>query len=258
MAAPIFPRAHHQEALHHTKGRNRIAVVPAERLSPLPDSASFELGATLGIPAVTAAISLNRVSGKTVDLSTFPYANKTVLVRGGGAVGHFTIQLAKWAGARVVVTTTREKASCVQAAGADAVVDREDPSLEDLLREACPGGADVIVDVAPAVNLATNLQIASQRATIAHYGRVGGDVASANFKLLQAKNIELRSIRIVDLPTEELAVSVRQVTQALESNALRVGKNAGLPLEAFSLEEIVAAHRAVEDGRQGKVIITFD
>ena len=73
-------------------------VVPAERAVPLPDSASFELGASLGVPAMTAHRCL---------FADGPVEGKSVLVAGGaGAVGHFAIELAKRAGARVVSTVS--------------------------------------------------------------------------------------------------------------------------------------------------------
>ena len=65
-------------------------VVPAERAVPLPAPASLELGASLGVPAITAYHCL---------FADGPLADAYVLVAGGaGAVGHFAIELARWAG----------------------------------------------------------------------------------------------------------------------------------------------------------------
>ncbi len=73
-------------------------VVPGEQAVPLPDGVSLELGASLGVPAVTAHRCL---------FADGPVRGKTVLVAGGaGAVGHFAIELAVWAGARVIATVT--------------------------------------------------------------------------------------------------------------------------------------------------------
>ncbi|WP_054952450.1 alcohol dehydrogenase catalytic domain-containing protein [Flaviflexus massiliensis] len=76
-----------------------IAYVQVERVTSLPDNADFELGASLGIPAITAALALNRLSGSDVDLAEKPYEGKTALVRGGGAVGHFAVN---WRNGRVL------------------------------------------------------------------------------------------------------------------------------------------------------------
>ncbi len=80
-----------------------FVCLPERHVVRLPDNASFDLGASLGVPAVTAAVALfgdGRLSGQTV------------LVAGGaGAVGHFAIELAKRDGARVITTvSSAEKA----------------------------------------------------------------------------------------------------------------------------------------------------
>jgi NADPH2:quinone reductase len=82
---------------------------------PLPDGVSMELGASLGVPAMTAHRCL---------FADGPVSGKTVLVAGGaGAVGHFAIQLARWAGARVITTVSGpEKAELARQAGAVHVV----------------------------------------------------------------------------------------------------------------------------------------
>ena len=91
-------------------------ALPAALAVPLPDHVSFEQGACLGIPAMTAHRAL---------FAEGPIQDKTVLVTGGaGVVGHYAIQLAKWAGARVVTTVSSEaKAAHARAAAADLVIE---------------------------------------------------------------------------------------------------------------------------------------
>ena len=90
-------------------------VVPEHQASPLPDGASYDLGACLGVPALTAYHCL------TAD---GPVDGLTVLVTGGaGAVGHYAIELARRAGARVVSTVSGpEKAELARKAGAEHVI----------------------------------------------------------------------------------------------------------------------------------------
>src|SRR5580658_7853662 len=74
------------------------SVVPDRQAVTLPDGVSSELAVALGVPAMTAHRCL---------FADGPVAGKTVLVAGGaGAVGHFAIELAKHAGARVVTTVS--------------------------------------------------------------------------------------------------------------------------------------------------------
>lgn len=76
----------------------QFTIVPATRAVPLPATATFAEGACLGIPAVTAHRCL--FGDGAID-------GQTVLVTGGaGAVGHYAVQLAKWAGATVIATVS--------------------------------------------------------------------------------------------------------------------------------------------------------
>jgi len=83
-------------------------------IAPLPDNTAFDAGACLGIPCMTAHRCL---------FADGPIAGQTVLVTGGaGAVGHYAVQLAKWAGAYVIATvSSAAKAQQAVGAGADIV-----------------------------------------------------------------------------------------------------------------------------------------
>ncbi|WP_063131655.1 NADPH:quinone reductase [Nocardia fusca] len=123
-----------------------FAVVPAHKVVPLPDNASDELGASLGVPALTAAYCLG---GDPTAVQ-----GRTVLVAGGaGAVGHFAIELAKHAGAQVITTvSSEEKGELARAAGADLVLNyREEDVAERIL--ASVGHVDRVVEVALGANI---------------------------------------------------------------------------------------------------------
>src|SRR5690349_11798183 len=93
-------------------------TLPSRQAVALPSHASFELGASLGIPALTAHLCL--AGGGRVEPGSL--AGRAVLVAGGaGAVGNAAIQLARWAGATVISTVSGpEKAALATAAGAHA------------------------------------------------------------------------------------------------------------------------------------------
>src|SRR6478609_3391298 len=131
-------------------------VLPERQAVPLADGVSFDVGASLGIPALTAHICLTSSAFGPRRLEPGALTAQTVLVAGGaGAVGHAAIQLARWAGARVIATVSGdEKATLARAAGAEHVVNYRAPSAaEDILRIA-PDGVDVIVEVAAGANAA--------------------------------------------------------------------------------------------------------
>ncbi|MCA1656878.1 MAG: alcohol dehydrogenase catalytic domain-containing protein, partial [Actinobacteria bacterium] len=100
-----------------------LVAIPAHQAVPLPDGAGFDLGASLGIPALTAHRCLTVGDAMPSRLVPGALEGRRVLVAGGaGAVGHAAIELAAWAGATVVTTVSSpEKASLAGAAGAHHV-----------------------------------------------------------------------------------------------------------------------------------------
>src|SRR5712691_8873068 len=133
-------------------------VVPAQQAVSLPDDTSEDVGATLGIPALTAHRCL---------FADGPIAGRTVLVAGGaGAVGHAAIELARRGGARVIATASNDtKVELARTAGADEVVDYRREDAAETIRAAAPNGVDRVVEVAPAVNLPLDLSVCAPSAT---------------------------------------------------------------------------------------------
>src|SRR5262249_3636203 len=129
-------------------------VLPARQAVPLPDGASFDLGASLGIPFLTAHRCLTVAEGGPDRLSPGALAGRTVLVAGGaGAVGNAAIQLARWAGATVVATVSGDaKARLATAAGAQHVVNYREPGADQAIRAVAPDGVHIVVEVAPGAN----------------------------------------------------------------------------------------------------------
>ena len=217
-------------------------VVPAAQAVPLGD-ASFELGASLGIPAMTAYHCL---------FADGPIEGRPVLVAGGaGAVGHAAIELARWAGARVVATVSGpDKAELARAAGADAVVNYREEGAVDAIRSFAPDGVDRIVEVALGPNLALDLAVAAPHAVISTYAAAPGDEATVPVRDLMTANLVLRFVLLYQVPGDALAAAVSGVSSALAAGALTT-----LPLHRFDLDDAAGAHDAVEGGAVGKVLI---
>ncbi|MFN8194265.1 MAG: NADPH:quinone reductase [Nocardioidaceae bacterium] len=232
-----------------------LTVQPVGRVAPLPAEASYDVGASLGVPAITAHRALT--SGDIDRLSRGALAGRTVLVAGGaGAVGHAAIQLARWAGATVVTTVSGpEKARLAEAAGAQHVVDyRRTDAVEEVLAVA-PGGVDLVVEVAPAPNQALDLAVTRVHGTIAVYANNGGAELTLPLRETFSRNLRYQFIILYTLAPDLLAHAVADVGAALADGALAVGEDAGLPLHHFPLEETAAAHDAVEGGAVGKVLV---
>ena len=150
-------------------------VVPENQAVPLPDGASFDVGASLGIPALTAHRCLTVAEGGPDRLRPGALDGRMVLVAGGaGAVGHAAIQLARWAGATVLTTVSSEaKAGLARSAGAHHVIHYRAQDAEAAIKTIAPDGIDVIVEVAPAVNAALDTAVLAPHGTVAIYANNG-------------------------------------------------------------------------------------
>ncbi len=218
-------------------------VVPASQAVQLPDGVPTELGSSLGIPAMTAHRCL--FADGTVE-------RKTILVAGGaGAVGHFAIELAKFFGARVVTTVSNEeKAELARSAGADLVVNYRDPLAAEQISSF--GRVDRVIEVALDANLQLDLAVVRPGGVIVTYAADGNDPVLP-VRACMSANLVLRFVLVYGVPSEALQQAAKDITAALASGALTE-----LPVHKFSLEDIAAAHDAVEHGVVGKVLVVPD
>jgi NADPH2:quinone reductase len=216
-------------------------VVPQEQAVPLPDDSSDELGASLGVPAMTAHWCL---------FADGPVEGKTVLVAGGaGAVGHFAIELAARAGARVIATaSSTEKADLARRAGAAHVVNYRDADAADQIRAAA-GQTDRVIEVALGANLALDLAVAKPGSTIVTYAAEPAD-PELPVRACMTANLTLRFILLYGVPRPALLRAAADISAALAEGAL-----SELPVHRFGLSDIVAAHQAAEAGPLGKVLV---
>lgn len=217
------------------------SIVAADRAIPLPDTASFELGATLGVPAVTAAHCL---------FADGPIAGRDVLVAGGaGAVGRAAIQLARWAGARVCATVSSDaKARIALDAGAHTTVNYRAADAAEQLRAWSPR-VDRVIELALAQNLELDLAVAGPGTTIVTYAIDGPDPVIPVRRSMIA-GVTYRFMLLYTVTEADLAAAVHQVSAALAADALDLP-----PIQRFVLDDIVAAHQAQEAGPIGKVLV---
>ncbi len=219
-----------------------FAVTPDHRAIALPSGVSLAVGASLGVPALTAHRAVFGAGSVT---------GKTVLVTGGaGAVGFYAIQLAKWAGARVVATVSNhEKAAFAQQAGADHIVNYKTENVADRVL-ALTGGVDHIVDVDFGANLAATLKMIKANGSIASYASMGVPDPKIPFYPLMNKNVRLLWVFVYELARDALDIGARDINAWLES-----GEAVFPPFHQFELADMIKAHIAVEQGAIGKVLV---
>jgi NADPH2:quinone reductase len=221
-------------------------ALPAAQAVPLADAVSFEQGACLGIPVMTAHRCL---------FADGPVAGKTVLVTGGaGVVANYAIQLAKWAGARVVTTiSSLPKAGHARAAGADVVINyRAEPVVERV--RATVGAVDHVVDVDFGANLAVTVQILRHHGVVASYASMGNLNPVFPYADFFRLNPVIRPVFVYTMPE-----AAKAQAQADIARWLKEGSPIFAIAERIPLLEVVNAHLAVERGEKiGHVILTID
>ena len=217
------------------------SVLPERQAVRLPDGVPAELGASLGVPAMTAHRCL---------FSDGPLDGTTVLVAGGaGAVGHFAIELAKQAGATVITTVSGPaKAELATRAGADYVVNYRDADAADQIRSLAPP-VDRVIELALGANLQLDLAVTRPHAHIVTYAAELAD-PELPVRACMTANVTLRFVLLYGISPAAFDQAARDITTALTD-----GKLTGLPVTRFALDDVAAAHDAVEAGALGKVLI---
>ena len=221
-------------------------VVPAENAVQLPEGASFETGACLGIAGMTAHRCLFQDGG---------IQGQTVLVAGGGgAVGHAAIQLGKWGGARVAATVSRpEQEKIAREAGADLVVNRKTDNAAAKIKAFTRGqGLDRVVEVAFEANLELNRAVLKANGVISTYSSGPPDSAPRiPFTAIMRQGISVHFILVYVMPREAHQLAARDLNAALEAGRYRPHV-AGI----FKLDETAKAHESQESGGTvGKLLV---
>jgi len=224
-----------------------FVTVPAYKAVPLPASVSFDEGACLGVPAMTAHFCV---------FADGPVKGKTVFVSGGGgAVGRYAIQFAKLGGARVIASTSgsRNQASA-KAAGADLVIDRQNGDVAALVGEFTGDkdgrGIDRFVEVAFGLSLPLISRTLSPNGVVAAYSSDAEAEPKLPFWTLVGLNCTIRFVLVYTMSKEAHQAAAAAINEALAAGTLShdIGQR-------FPLSDIVKAHEAVEQGGNGKTIV---
>lgn len=220
-------------------------ALPADLAVILPDHISFEQGAVLGIPALTAVHAV--LGGGSV-------ADRTVLISGGaGTVGRIAVQVAKASGARVLTTARPAAHADLVALGAE-VFDYSAPDLADQILTATQGAlVDRIVEVEFGKNAETNAQVITERGTIAAFGSALDMAPVMPFYPLMFKAVNIDLVLVYLLSAQESETAIKNLTDLLMRDALDLRISDVLPLD-----ECAKAHDMIATGqRAGSVVLSI-
>ena len=220
----------------------------------LPDDVAFEAGACLGIPAMTAHRCVFSQGQGTGASEGFLDGQMVLVTGGGGAVGNYAIQLAKWAGARVFTTVSTDgHAGDARAAGADLVLDRRGGDLAARLREATGGhGVDRIVEVDFGGNLDVIVDCIAPNGTVAVYASRGSATPTVPVSAFMRRNVTIQTVVLNAAPLAARRQAQVDITRWL-TEAPGLHRIAG----PYPLARTAEAHAAVEaGGKRGTVVVT--
>jgi NADPH2:quinone reductase len=219
-----------------------FTVVPVDQVAPLPEKVPTERGACLGIPGITAHRAVH-VAGSV--------NGRTVLVQGAaGSVGSCAVQLARFAGARVIgtVRSVSDEPTAKSAGAHDVLVG--DKELTSRVKALAPDGIDHIVEVAFGANIEADVELLKQGGSIASYAT---DNATPKIPFWQMvfKNIRVFLLGSDDFSKESKLQAARDLNSALEA-----GWTGFEIAERIPLADIARAHELVEHpvGR-GRVVV---
>jgi NADPH2:quinone reductase len=226
----------------------QFIVLPQQQAVRLPESVSFEAGACLGIPALTAMHAVEKLG----DLQ-----GKTVLViAAASGVGFYAAQMARVRGARVIGTIgSAEKAQVLAGAGITETIDYKKESVAERVKALTAGrGVDAVIDMdfSTSVRLVPDGAVAAHGTIVCYGSNARGDIA-LDFGAWLPRSISLHFFLVYDLLAAEREQSVAALNTMLTQGQLQ-----HLLAPAYALDDVVAAHEAVESGRVlGNVVLAL-
>lgn len=223
----------------------RIAL-DARRAVSLPGNVGFEIGACLGIPVMTAHRCV---------FADGPVAGQTVLITGGaGRVGHYAIQWAGQAGARVVATASNDAdAEACREAGANAVVNHREAGWGAAVQAANGGNKiDRVVDVEFGANLGEILDCIRIGGVIATYSSTKVPQPQLPFSRMMYLDLTVRAVIVYAMPESAKDNAITDIDDALRNDRLLHRVAHVLPLA-----DIAASHERIEQGGfRGAVVVS--
>ncbi len=221
-----------------------LIALPADQAVPLPETTSFEAGACLGIPAMTAWYAL---------FADGPIDGQAVLITGGaGAVGRYACQMAHLGGARVITTVSSPEKGAHSTA-AEWIDYRQENVAEAVLETTAGACVDRIVEVDFAANQETSLAVLKPGGTIASYASASEMAPQLAFYPFMFKNITLRMLIVYLLDPQTRRRGEAQISAWLADERL---SHAVVPVDG--LKEAAAGHELVAAGRKlGTVVLSL-
>ncbi len=220
------------------------AVCTVDQVHRLPSRISFQQGAGVNIPYVTAWRALFDKGGAQ--------AGETVLIHGAsGAVGVAAVQMAAAAGLRVLGTAGTDRGrELVKAQGADEVFDHTSAGYQKAVADKTGGrGLDLVIEMLANVNLLRDLEMIALRGRVVIVGNRGA--LEINPRAIMSKDAIVTGFTNWNATAKELAVAHAAIIAGMERCGYAPQVGTELPLA-----DAAKAHEAVmKPGAHGKIVL---
>lgn len=220
-------------------------AINSARAPSLPDNASFDVGACLGIPCMTAHRCV---------FSDGPVDGQTILITGAaGRVGYYAVQWASQAGARVIATACNDDdvAACKSAGATRVVSHRSEHFADDILAATDGDKVDRIIDLEFGANLPTSLRVIKTSGTIVTYGSTVVPEPKLPFFEMMYLDLNLQFVIVYAMPEQAKQLAIADISEALRTDRLQHRVAAAMPLA-----DIADANEVIEQGTiRGSVIL---
>jgi NADPH:quinone reductase len=222
----------------------QLALCDAKRVHRLPENASFEEGAALGVPAATAWRGLFQRGGGQ--------RGETLLIHGAsGGVGTMAVQLARDAGLTIIGTAGSEKGrELVRRLGAQHALDHHSPDyLKEVMDLTQGKGVNLILEMLANVNLGKDLTV------LAKFGRVVVIGSRGKVEIdprdTMTRDADIRGMTLFNVNDQDYEAIHHGIVTALEKGKLKPIVDMKLPMA-----EAARAHQLMIEGdSHGKIVL---
>jgi NADPH2:quinone reductase len=220
-------------------------VVPTAGLTRIPDGVDDRTAAAFGVAYRTAFHALR-------SMARLREGDELIVLGAGGGVGLAAVQLGVQLGASVTaVASSDEKLDVAASYGAKRLINYKSADLRAALKEAVPGGANVVIDPVGGELSEPALRALGRGGRFVTVGFASGVIPRIPLNLVLVKGVHVLGFQFQDVPPDEFARNEDELREHLVS-----GRVSPHVCAVYPLAETVAALKHVADGRAiGKVLI---